>query len=286
MTNPPGFGGDISSCIPYESRDQFSLDFWLCEQGNGWPYIHFANAVMTVLFFPDFFVAGFVIMFAELLEWTSYILIGIPLGFGFPGKFDLETIAGSYVGDLLAQGGMGMIAGFLIFFAWKAPPLSPLIRFKNVFKRNVPLYPQPIVHDAPRWARFFSIVYFIIIHISATLAFLVGGGLNYGILIHAFVLLILLVLYWIITTKTAWAIYFWSANFPPNKVLAYMVSIWMPLMIVAIHNIGALYIGNNQWTQSWVVQAIIIVILGGIAFWQIRRRFLLEPPKKSKKAKN
>lgn len=286
MANPPGFGGDISSCIPYESRKQFSLDFWLCEQGNGWPYIHFANALLTVLFFPDFFVAGFVILLAELLEWTSYILIGIPLGYEFPGKFDLETMAGSYVGDLLAQGGMGMIAGFLLFFIWKAPPLSPLVRFKDVFKRNVSLYPQPIKHNAPGWAQFFSIVYFIIIHISAALAFLVGGGLNYGIFIHAFVLLFLLIVYWVITAKTRWSIYFWSVNFSQNKSLTYMVSIWVPLMFLAVHNIGLLYIGNNQWTQSWVIQAIIIVILGGITFWQVNRRSWLSNQKKKKKVKN
>ena len=260
MTNPPGFGGNISACIPFESRDSFSLDFILCEQGNGWPAVHFSNAFFAALFYPDFFVASFVVFFAEMLEWASFILVGKPLlGIEFPGKFDFETMAGSWVGDVLIQGFSGLVAGFLYRYLWEGrTALGPLERFRTLgmVPESIPRYPLVV--------KVFGTFSFVVFHFLGALAFFVGDRINIGIVMVLISTLAFAIGFWFATNSSAWRLYFWG-RWSRSRSASFVLVAWFIVAIVMVHNLGFLYILDNQWFQTWIWQGGFLVLLGFLA---------------------
>lgn len=279
--NPPGVGGDISACIPYAGRDQFSLDFFLCEQGNGWPGLHFANAITTYMFFPNFILAGFIVFITELLEWSSYVLIGRPLGFNFENELDLETVAGSWVADVLIQGGSGLIVGYFIHIIWDSPPLVPLKDFwapqEDSLKRGYKfLIRNGVQYKTIPTIRMIVVttIIFALHKLLGVLHFIVGETLNIGAIIFIGTRAIFLAIFLIATGLPGWDSAIWGPEFPPSRRIKFVLFFWLVESLVNVHNIGFLYIGNNQWIQTWTWQGIEIIVLGlmALVFYSNRKQ--------------
>ena len=126
------------SCIPYQARDQHSLDFLCCEDANGWTAAHviapmgvgiwFGNPVLAVA--VAFWFEGFEAFM--LTVFRSYIIFTT-------SDIDLETLAGSIIGDALIQGSIGAILSYLLLMAFDIPGpmrswylMSGWMRFKYV----------------------------------------------------------------------------------------------------------------------------------------------------------
>lgn len=110
----------LVDCLPYSKRFQYSLDFLCCETGAGWVAAHVANPLGVSFFFGSF-AAGLAIAF-----WFEAIEITFLTAFtGFvifeTRELDLETWAGSIIGDALIQGGIGAFLGYLLRTAFNVP---------------------------------------------------------------------------------------------------------------------------------------------------------------------
>lgn len=107
----------FESCLPYSSRFQYSLDFFCCETGSGWVAAHSLNPLGVAFFFGSFSTALAVAFWFEAFEvgvltlFTSFIIFETR-------ELELETWAGSILGDALIQGGLGAFLGTLLLWAY------------------------------------------------------------------------------------------------------------------------------------------------------------------------
>jgi len=110
----------FAECLPYSSRFQYSLDFLCCETGSGWVAAHVLNPLGVSFFFGSFATALAVAFWFEAFEigvltlFTSFIIFDTR-------ELELETWAGSVLGDALIQGGLGALLGYLLRWAWDVP---------------------------------------------------------------------------------------------------------------------------------------------------------------------
>ena len=119
-----------AECGDYCARNQLSFDFLCCEDGTGWVAAHILNPLLFYMFWQDAAWTALVVLLFEVLEVTFVVLAG---GFViFPTTAtELETWAGSLLGDGLAQGGLGLLLGVLIAYTFRMPPLvSTLARVR------------------------------------------------------------------------------------------------------------------------------------------------------------
>lgn len=95
----------IASCIPYESRVQYSVDFLCCE-GGPWVAAHILNPMGVAFFFGGFQYGLAAAFLWEVYEVTSQIYLD---GFVvFPDDpLGLETLAGAVYGDAFIMGSIG-----------------------------------------------------------------------------------------------------------------------------------------------------------------------------------
>jgi len=128
----------FEACLPYMDRFQYSLDFLCCETGSGWVAAHSMNPLGVSVFFGSFMTALAVAFWFEAFEvgvltlFTSFIIFETR-------ELELETWAGSILGDALIQGSIGAFLGYLLRTVFDVPgPLEawPLMngwmRFKYV----------------------------------------------------------------------------------------------------------------------------------------------------------
>jgi len=111
-----------AECGDYCARNQLSVDFLCCEDGTGWVAAHVLNPLLFYMFWQDAVWTALVVLLFEVMEIAFLTLAG---GFViFPTTpTELETWAGSLLGDGLLQGGTGLLFGILITYTWSMPPL-------------------------------------------------------------------------------------------------------------------------------------------------------------------
>lgn len=109
-----------TDCIWCE-RNQLSFDFLCCETGK---YIgpHLTNPLFLYLAFDDEPWTVLLIVFFEVVETMLPVIFG-QNDFAFGDPNDLETHAASLIGDVLIQGGSGLLLGWLLRLVFRVPPL-------------------------------------------------------------------------------------------------------------------------------------------------------------------
>lgn len=111
-------------CPFYEQREQASWDFLVCEVSKGWPAVHVTLPFLVYLFVGDFLTAWAAAGLGELFEITMLLLFREFVLFETT-DLELETLAGSLVGDWLINGTLGVLTGFLLARLLRAPPWIP-----------------------------------------------------------------------------------------------------------------------------------------------------------------
>jgi len=107
------------------TRDHASLDFVCCEDGN-WIGTHLTNPLFFYLVWADAPATIIVVFAAELGEVAILALAG-SFGALFRNERDAETLAASLLGDVLVQGGLGLVLGLALRALTLAPPLVPSV---------------------------------------------------------------------------------------------------------------------------------------------------------------
>jgi hypothetical protein len=113
---------DKSICQTYNLRDQHGWDFLVCEGIPGWSATHvitpFGLMMLTNNFLLSYLIAGFVEIFETLalLLFHSYLIFNTP-------DADIETKAGSLIGDWLLNDLFGVFAAYVLLSLLSAPGL-------------------------------------------------------------------------------------------------------------------------------------------------------------------
>lgn len=109
------------SCLPFSSREQFSIDWLCCEDKNGWVAAHFLLPFGTYLFTHSITLTMLQVLFSEYIEATG-LLLGSNTIFTVDDNTPLETWTGSLVGDgTIGFAAIGVAA--LLIYVFDAPPL-------------------------------------------------------------------------------------------------------------------------------------------------------------------
>lgn len=111
-------------CPNYAAREQASWDFLVCEANKGWSAAHVTLPFWTILFWGDFLFAWTTTAFFEGFEVFVLALFGNYIIFE-TADAELETLAGSLLGDWLLNGTLGVLAGWLLARVLRAPSLIP-----------------------------------------------------------------------------------------------------------------------------------------------------------------
>lgn len=124
------------TCLNYTLRDQTSWDFTLCEGNKGWASAHMTLPFLTVLILGSVGDALLVQGFFEVFEAALLTFLGNYIIFETK-PIELETLAGSVLGDFGIQGVIGALAGFLLIRVMCFPSFLPLDIPPITFLRNI-----------------------------------------------------------------------------------------------------------------------------------------------------
>lgn len=111
-------------CPDYGAREQLGWDFLVCEVNKGWPAVHVTLPLVVYLFLGDLLAAWTLAGVGELLEISAVLLAGSFVLFSTE-EVELETLAGSLVGDWLLNGTLGVLLGWALARVLRVPPLLP-----------------------------------------------------------------------------------------------------------------------------------------------------------------
>lgn len=268
----------LADCLPYGNRFQYSLDFLCCEQYSGWVAAHVTNP-LGVSFFLDSFALGLAVAFwfeafeiTVLTLFTSFIIFETR-------ELELETWAGSVLGDALIQGALGSLLGFLL--RWAFDVTGPLRNWRLM----------------SGWLRVKYIAFWVLYSASFILLTFVGdNGVNYGLFaatgVQALLLLLVFPLgtqsaadeaivwqqrdyrYKRVTTRTGAVVEVLDSvvtrRVPRARRWALFVAWFLINATLAAQSTGLPLWFANTWYQVWLATGFIIVAL--VAIGLIRRQ--------------
>lgn len=117
---------DRSICQTFALRDQHSWDFLVCEGQRGWSATHvimpFALMILSGNFLLSFLIAGAV----EIFEALALTAVGSYIVF-HTNDAELETKAGSLLGDWLINDLLGVLLAFILLRALQMPGLLRIV---------------------------------------------------------------------------------------------------------------------------------------------------------------
>lgn len=237
------------SCFPYSDRDQASLDFLCCEDA-GWVGAHVINPMAIALFF------GWkaAIIFAFWFEVLEALLLIFFKNFIFTttAETDLETLAGSVVGDAFINGSLGAAIGYLICeYTGHVPPFQ---RWLNM---------------VDNWHRFKYVMLFLLFELCFALLSLSNWAAPLVFVAVIAVGIDLFAIYVPLTNYPADVKFVWRGE---RGVYARNLAFSMYVLIaifIYLNNCGIEY-GANDWYQVWF--ACLIVIFGLKLLIQTRPR--------------
>lgn len=226
-----------TECISFCARTHLSLDFLCCEQ-DPWMALHFANPFFFMLAWDNML---WTIIFTFVSEVAEVFVLTIFQSFPvlFEDASDVETLASSYLADVVIQGGLGLVAGYVLHRLCDAPTLVPYVAARGWF---IALSIAPLVTS-------------VFLTTATT-----SSGARWGVMVQtALLLLVLWVVYPLVlpawSTKSHRFAFFALAGV---AVLAANV----PVFVDAVWFI-------NQWYQMWLflvpVVALYVVIAGVVS---------------------
>lgn len=272
----------LQVCLPYSSRIQYSFDFLCCEDGYGWPAAHVLNPLGLSIFFGNFWFAWFGAFVFEAFEVGTLALFGDFVVFE-TAQLELETWAGSVIGDALIQGAIGATLGLLLRWLWG---ISGPFQSWDLFS-----FWQRI-----KWlALWFA---YALSFITLSYAGDAGNGntLNYGLFVALAIHTVLLLVVYPLTTRSArdertvwqqYATYLvtYKQETPDKRLVcltgtahislgpvpfwrryALFASWWVVNVAIGLQSTGYWKWQPNDWYQVWLVAAIILAILAAATF--------------------
>ena len=269
----------LQECLPYMSRFQYSLDFFCCETGSGWVAAHVLNPLGVSFFFGSFSTALAVAFWFEAFEigtltlFTSFIIFET-------SELELETWAGSVIGDALIQGSLGALLGYMLRTAFRVPG---------------PFEAWPMMSG---WLRFKYVLLWILYSASFILLSFVGDeGQNWGLFIAIGVQAVLLLVVFPFTTRSSldqavvWQTrtrkYVFQHHNTPNYRVAERVIVrpvpesrrwslfvtWFFINVaLASQNTGLYNWAANEYYQTWTMIVLVIAVLGLIIGLRPKRK--------------
>lgn len=256
------------SCLPYSDRFQYSLDFLCCEQGNGWPAAHILNPLGVGIFFGSFATTLAVAFWFEAFEigvltfFTSFIIFDTT-------EIELETWAGSVLGDALVQGSIGAGLGALMLCAFRMPGMFDRWRLMSGWLR---------LKYALLWLAYGS-TFIAPTFVSD------DGERNYGLAIAIGVQLLYLgVLLPLLTNSKTDRSVVWvreRVTRVPDRTTTpwrlvesrryslvslgerwrFFICWWLVNLTIASQAFGVLHWAPNQWYQTWTAAAFVALLL-------------------------
>lgn len=122
---------DVDAVCGWCSRNQLSFDFLCCESGT---YIgpHMTNPMLFYLFWNS---VPWTVILMFAFELTEVLLLTMLGSFEllFSDQTDLETQSSSLIGDVLLQGGLGLLVGYLLRVIFVVPTLVSSAARANAF---------------------------------------------------------------------------------------------------------------------------------------------------------
>lgn len=125
-----------SVCQKYALRDQTSWDFVLCEGNKGWPSAHTELPFLATLITGSPLFAFLMQGVFEIFEVTVLLVFNNFIVFDTL-EAELETLAGSVFGDWLINGGLGVLAAYLLMDVFDFPGFLPPAHGPLEYIRNV-----------------------------------------------------------------------------------------------------------------------------------------------------
>lgn len=250
----------FESCVPFSSRISFSADFLCCEDGSGWTVAHILNPAIVFLYFGNFVTAWFIAFLFEVFEVLVLMAFGDFIVFQ-TDDLQIESWAGSVVGDAFVQGGIG------VFLAWL---LVSVTSFRPMFAN---------------WARMPGLLRakYLFMWFAQSCSFILlrfyNERLNWGLLLTLGInTLLLAVVYPLITSSDSDVRYVWrtrdSTASRDRGFRLFIVVLWL----VGAQSVGFQYLAND-WFQSWVGATLAIVFL--LVFSGCRQRGLRQSTRAS-----
>jgi hypothetical protein len=113
-----------ASCSDYCARNHLSFDFLCCDAQLGWIAVHITNPIIFHLFFQDPLWTVALVAIDEVLEFgVSAIFRGSVVPFS--GWQAAESATGALLGDVLINGGLGLLIAFYLTAIFESP--APLV---------------------------------------------------------------------------------------------------------------------------------------------------------------
>lgn len=242
-----------ASCFPYWARDQASLDFLCCEDA-GWVGAHVLNPAAIILFFgwsesdgtgtlARFMPAVIVAFWFEVLEIVLLIVFKNFI-FTTTAETDLETLAGSVLGDAFINGTLGAIIGYQICTYVDYVP--PFRRWR---------------HMANNWHRAKYVFLFLLFELCFALLSVSNWFAPYVFLMVGAVAIVLLAVWIPFTSYDVDIKLVWRGA---RGVIARNEAFYLYIMVaifIYIQNCGLEYMAND-WYQVWFASLAVIFILG------------------------
>jgi len=225
-------------CLPYSKRIQYSYDFLCCEDGNGWVAAHILNPLAAYMFFGDYVTAWFIAFVFEAFEVQVLLSFGGFVVFE-TNDLELESWAGSVIGDAFIQGGLGVFLAYL------------LVRVTNF---------QPMFSNWSRMPGWLRLKYFIMWAAYAC-SFITlrsfGPTFNWGLAIAlALQSAMLLFIFPNITASKADLRYVWFKDQSLSARNRTFIIWWLIDLFIGFQSIGFQYLPND-WFQTWLASVVV-----------------------------
>jgi len=246
-------------------RDHFSYDFLCCETG-AWIGPHLTNPLALYLFWNSLPWAALLVLAFELVEafaLTTFQRLDVL----FPEEQDFETMAGSLIGDVLLQGGLGIAIGYALRVIFVVPTLvSSPDRVDGVEKKS-----------KAKWRR----LGYVALYGLFLLTYLLPGqatssGFRWGLLLQMVISLLILALFAVLVNDDLDKTLLWKrpdgSYWEGNRKLFFFFT-WAFVIVAA--NVTHIPSGQplfsvNEWFQQWYIMvpiaAVLLIIAVAVSF--------------------
>lgn len=247
-----------SSCL-FSTRDHYSWDFLCCEDFKGWVATHATNVLVFYIFTGSFLTV--VIPFVgEMLEYLIVLSFRNFLFLGTGEETDNETVMGILIGDVVIQGGTGLLIGLQLWYFLRFPSLIPNYFEVTKIKGHVWVFWKYLGLLVLHSGSFLATVYKVELKSDGTLP------LNVGFLsATAFQLMLLWFVYPLYTNGHLDERYVWKGYSKKKRNVLFFV--WgLITILIHVQNTGFIRYLPNEWYQAWVSQTFVVFVLFVLMF--------------------
>lgn len=262
--DPPVPGG-TTQCNPtldcdFCSRNHLSFDFLCCESGT-WIGTHLTNPLLLYLVWNS---VPYTIIFVFTFELFEVLTLTVARSFGllFSSSEDLETMAASLIGDVLLQGGMGLLLGYAIRIIWVVPTLVSS--------------PERGEAYGLQWRRYVAYMgtYLVLVSTYILPSWETSSGFRAGLLLHALLVSALIVLaYGVLWTTPRDDALLWrrldGTLWPRSHRYGFLATWVLTILLAELPHViwPEPSFAINEWYQQWLIMGPYAAILVIVAFF-------------------